>query len=228
MPAQPQILVVEDDADLAELLSYNLSQEGFSCQIMHNGLEAYAWLKNHSPQLALLDVMLPGMDGFTLCRRLRAEHKDVFIIMLTARAEEIDKLLGLSLGADDYVTKPFSMRELSLRIKAVLRRTRAATRAKSFGALSIDEASRKVSLNGQDLMLTATEFDLLLFLAQNPGRVYNRDSLLEHVWGYRNSGYARTVDTHMRRLRQKLAAGENHLETVRGVGYRFNPDPPAV
>lgn len=218
------ILIVEDDLDLADLLHYNLSQAGFNCQLMHNGSLAWQWLQQHTPKLALLDIMLPGIDGLELCRRIRGQGNNIAIIMLTAKGEEVDKIVGLELGADDYLTKPFSMRELVLRIKAVLRRNQPdqSGPALKFQHITIDTDSHQVWLDGRQLSLTATEFALLLYLAQRPGRVLGRELLLEQVWGYSAVGYARTVDTHMRRLRQKLAPAENCLETVRAVGYRFN------
>jgi two-component system phosphate regulon response regulator PhoB len=212
---------------LADLLNYNLHQAGFNCKVINDGMLAHIWLKTNTPDLILLDLMLPGMDGLELMRRLHQDKKDIPLIVFTAKAEEVDKVVGLELGADDYITKPFSMRELILRVKAVLRRRRLDAvhdEVHSFGRLFIDAAAHQVLLDDKSVGLTATEFDLLLFLAERPGRVQNRDHLLEQVWGYNNPGYARTVDTHMRRLRQKLEPIQDCLETVRGVGYRFNPE----
>ncbi|MDR1396390.1 MAG: response regulator transcription factor [Desulfarculales bacterium] len=228
MKTNARILIVEDDPDLSDLLNYNLRNSGFECKLIPDGLQAHAWLKNNTPDLILLDLMLPGMDGLELSRRLRQDKKDIPLIMLTAKSEEVDKVVGLELGADDYVTKPFNMRELILRVKAVLRRGRAEHELppeRSWGRLRIDEQAHQAWLDDKPLELTATEFALLLFLSSRPGRVQTREHLLEQVWGYANPGYARTVDTHMRRLRQKLEPIQDCLETMRGVGYRFNPDP---
>ena len=223
------VLIVEDDHDLADLLHFNLSHAGFTVKVLHSGMSAYAWLKNETPDLILLDLMLPGMDGLDICRQIKRDKKDIPIIMLTAKASEMDKVVGLELGVDDYVTKPFSMRELILRIKAVLRRKDAANEksntAYHFDGLIIDQGGHQVKVDGQILELTNTEFKLLAFLASRQGRVQNRDVLLEQVWGYDSNSSGRTVDTHMRRLRQKLGRAGVHLETIRGAGYRFNSSP---
>ena len=223
--SESMLLLVEDDLDLAEIIQYNLEQAGHKCKLFNDGLQAWSWLLNNKADLILLDLMLPGMDGLELLRKIRANRPDVFVILLTAKSDEIDRVVGLELGADDYITKPFSMRELLLRIKAILRRnTLPAEHTISAGELIIKQDLHQVLVSGREVALTSTEFDLLLFLAKRPGRVQSREHLLEQVWGYNSAGYARTVDTHMRRLRQKLGVVQDCLETVRGVGYRFNPN----
>ena len=177
--------------------------------------------------LVLLDLMLPGIDGLEVCRLLRAkpETKNIPVLMLTARTEEVDRIVGLELGADDYLTKPFSPRELVLRVRAILRRAEVVESVSDgtirVGSLTIDPIEHRVQLLGEEIELTATEFRLLLTLAQRRGRVQSREELLNVVWGYEHSGYRRTVDTHLRRLRAKMGEAADYLETVRGVGYRF-------
>lgn len=190
-------------------------------------MEALQMVHHHQPDLILLDLMLPGLDGFEVCRELKRDRatSDVAVIMLTAKGEEVDKVVGLELGADDYITKPFSPRELVLRVKAVLRRGRHDD-APNVGfwereGLRIEEDGHHVYVDGKDTDLTATEFKLLAELIHNEGKVLNRDQLLNNVWGYQFSGYSRTVDTHIRRLRQKLGPYAEWVETIRGVGYRF-------
>lgn len=224
MSAQ-SVLVVEDDADIRELLRFNLEREGFSVLEAEDGPGGLALARQKLPCLILLDVMLPGLDGFEVCRQLRAqaETANIPILMLTARGEELDRVVGLTLGADDYVVKPFSVRELMLRIKAVLRRgERAATggRLARHGIVLRPEA-HAAAVDGSELALTATEFRLLEDLLRHAGSVRTREQLLNNVWGYSFEGYARTVDTHVRRLRSKLGKAAATLETVRGVGYRL-------
>lgn len=225
-----KILVVDDEQSIRELLEFNLKKNGYETLTAADGLEALQ--KAEGTDLILLDLMLPEIDGIEVCRRLKtaARTADIPIIMLTAKAEEVDRIIGLEMGADDYVAKPFSMRELMARIKAVLRRSNSSDRNNSnvlvIGRLKIDFASYQVWLADASVPLTPKEFDLLKLLVTNQGRVFSRDELLERVWGYEYYGDTRTVDVHIRHLRSKLAADEalsNAIETVRGVGYLFTP-----
>ena len=221
------ILVVEDEEDILDLISYNLKQAGFSIIAVESGEEALEVASEENFSLVLLDLMLPGIDGLEVCRLLRAkpETKNIPVLMLTARTEEVDRIVGLELGADDYLTKPFSPRELVLRVRAILRRAEVVESVSDgtirVGSLTIDPIEHRVQLLGEEIELTATEFRLLLTLAQRRGRVQSREELLNVVWGYEHSGYRRTVDTHLRRLRAKMGEAADYLETVRGVGYRF-------
>ncbi len=221
------ILVVEDEEDILDLISYNLKQAGFSVIAVESGEEALEVASEEKFSLVLLDLMLPGIDGLEVCRLLRAkpETKNIPVLMLTARTEEVDRIVGLELGADDYLTKPFSPRELVLRVRAILRRAEVVESVSDetirVGSLTIDPIEHRVQLLGEEIELTATEFRLLLTLAQRRGRVQSREELLNVVWGYEHSGYRRTVDTHLRRLRAKMGEAADYLETVRGVGYRF-------
>ncbi len=220
------ILIVEDDEDIAELLVFNLKAAGFAVETARDGNEALARARRDPPSGVILDLMLPGLDGFEVCKELKRDPKTAgaAVIMLTARGEEVDRIVGLELGADDYVVKPFSPRELVLRLRAVLKRHSPdpeARRVLSRDGLAVDPGSHRATLDGQDVLLTATEFRLLAELLQGAGRVMTRDRLLNAVWGYAFEGYARTVDTHIRRLRQKLGTRARLIETVRGVGYRF-------
>lgn len=229
------ILIVDDEPDLLRLIDLNLRREGYRTVLAAAGLEALAAARAESPSLVILDLMLPDLSGTEVCRRLRAapETKDVPVIMLTARGEEIDKVVGFEVGADDYVVKSsFSMRELVLRVRAVLRR-RSVSPASSpsrderleFGVLSIDLPAHKVWVSGELIDLTHTEFKLLHELASRVGRVLSRGALLEHVWAMPPDLNTRTVDTHVKRLREKLGRAAAHVETVRGVGYRFSASP---
>lgn len=221
------ILVVEDEEDILDLVSYNLKQAGFSIVAVGSGEEALEVASEEALSLVLLDIMLPGIDGLEVCRLLKgnAETKHIPVLMLTARTEEVDRIVGLELGADDYLTKPFSPRELVLRVRAILRRVQSAETSSEesmqVGPLLIDPVGHRVQVGPESVELTATEFRLLLTLAQRRGRVQSRDELLNVVWGYEHSGYRRTVDTHVRRLREKLGDAADCVETVRGVGYRF-------
>ena len=228
-----KILVVDDERVLTETIGYNLRREGYTVIAAYDGQTALAAAKRERPDAVLLDVMLPGLDGFEVCRALRRESA-VPIIMLTAREGETDTVLGLELGADDYLTKPFSMRELLARLKALLRRsdvalpgaaaTLGATPTLEAGPLLIDAARHQVSWSGRQLALRPKEFDLLLCLARNPGVVLSRETLLARVWGYDYPVDTRTVDVHIRWLREKIEAQPStpvHLLTVRGLGYRF-------
>lgn len=224
MPRQT-LLVVEDEADIRELLAFNLEREGFAVLQAEDGREALELARGRTPDLILLDVMLPGTDGFAVCRELTRHPATagIPVIMLTARGEEVDRIVGLELGAADYVVKPFSVRELILRIRGVLRRQApqdAGPRLARHG-VTVDAESHKASVDGEVVDLTATEFRLLHDLVLHAGAVRTREQLLNEVWGYQFEGYARTVDTHVRRLRAKLGPAGELVETVRGVGYRF-------
>jgi two-component system phosphate regulon response regulator PhoB len=224
-----KILVADDEPDSLELIGVNLSNAGYEVATATNGREALQLARSGRPQLILLDLMLPEMDGLDVCKVLREEAATAFIpiIMLTARATEIDRVLGLELGADDYITKPFSPRELVLRVKNVLKRAAAGPGDEEriqVGDLVIDKARHHVTYLGQSLGLTATEFKLVSFLAARKGRVQSREQLLKDVWGYHSPIDTRTIDTHMRRLRDKLAGAAKYLDTVRGVGYRFRDE----
>jgi DNA-binding response OmpR family regulator len=221
------ILVVEDEPDILDLVSYNLEQAGFAVLRAEDGEKALDLSEGGSISLVVLDLMLPGIDGLEVCRTLKqgARTKEVPVLMLTARTEEVDRIVGLELGADDYLVKPFSPRELVLRIRAILRRAQGRGESEdgqiTVGPLAIDPAGGWVEVDGDLVELTATEFRLLTTLAQRRGRVQSREELLNVVLGYEHSGYCRTVDTHIRRLRQKLGAAAEWVETVRGMGYRF-------
>jgi DNA-binding response OmpR family regulator len=226
---KPKILLVDDEPDLLELLEVNFSGAGFIVLFARSGTEALRKVREKEPDLILLDVVLPGLDGLEVCRCLRQNTKtsSIPILMLTARADEIDRVLGLELGADDYVTKPFSMRELVLRVKNLLRGTSAADshgEVTQFGSLKIDRSRHRVTIRGRPVEMTLTEFNLVALLAECRGRVQSRQQLLRDVWGYNNIIDTRTVDTHMRRLRAKLGPASNYLDTVRGVGYRLREE----
>jgi two-component system phosphate regulon response regulator PhoB len=220
------VLIVEDDTDILQLLSYNIQASGFGILTSRDGLDALNVARRHSPDLIVLDLMLPNLDGFEVCKELKRDSntKHIPILMLTARGEEVDRIVGLELGADDYVVKPFSPRELILRIRAILRRSSADSNTGmtwQHEGLRLDFEGHKASLHDEEIALTATEFKLLMELVKNRGKVQTRDQLLDKVWGYHFEGYARTVDTHVRRLRRKLGIYSDWVETVRGVGYRF-------
>jgi len=221
-----KILVVDDEPEAVELVEFNLKQAGFSVTTAADGAEALNKARSSPPDLVVLDLMLPEINGLEVCKMLRRDPatSNLPVIMLTAKAAEIDRVLGLELGADDYITKPFSPRELVLRIQKLLQRGQAATETQEtlcFGDLLIDGPRHIVSWKGKGVDLTATEFKLLTVLAQRRGRVQSRDQLLRDVWEYNNLVDTRTVDTHMRRLREKLGLAAKYLDTVRGVGYRF-------
>ena len=229
--AAARVLVVEDDRTVAEVVSRYLEREGFAVESVADGHEAVARADAQLPDIVVLDIMLPGLDGLEVCRRLRA-RAPIPVVMLTARGGEEDRVLGLELGADDYVSKPFSPRELTARVKAVLRR--AGSRLDNsdgvgtieYDGLEIDLAAREVRVRGEPATLTAREFELLAFLARRPRRVFRRDELLEHVWGY-TYGDTSTVTVHIRRLREKIEddpSAPRYITTVWGVGYRFDPE----
>jgi DNA-binding response OmpR family regulator len=227
------VLVVEDDATLAMTLRYNLERAGYACLVAGEGTRALELARRERPALVLLDVMLPGIDGLEVCRRIRAEST-VPIIMLTAKAEEIDRVVGLEVGADDYVTKPFSTRELVARVRAALRRAQMQpdddeqdVQPARFGSITVDPARREVLRDGTPLGLKPKEFDLLWYFVRNPGRVFTREQLLERVWGYDFAGTNRTVDVHVRWIREKIEEDPAHpryLRTSRGAGYLFEGD----
>ena len=223
---RPKILVVDDEPEAVELLQFNLEQNGFKVLTAADGVEALHKVRTLMPNLVVLDVMLPEIDGIEVCKMIRRDPATaaIPIIMLTARAAEIDRVLGLELGADDYMTKPFSPRELILRIRKLLQRGSVSPeggKVIQIGDLAIDEPRHMVSWKGTPIDLTATEFNLLKVLAERRGRVQSRDQLLQDVWDYNTLVDSRTVDTHMRRLREKLGPAGDLLDTVRGVGYRF-------
>lgn len=221
-----KILIVDDEPEAVELVEFNLRQAGFDTATAADGDEALKKAKAQLPALVVLDLMLPEIDGLEVCKLLRRDSATakIPILMLTAKAAEIDRVLGLELGADDYVTKPFSPRELILRVKKILQRGEIAgdkRETMQFGDLLIDIPKHRASWKNKSFDLTATEFKLLTVLAERAGRVQSRDALLRDVWEYDAAIDTRTVDTHMRRLREKLGAAAKHLDTVRGVGYRF-------
>jgi DNA-binding response OmpR family regulator len=221
-----EILIIEDDADIAESLQYNFKREGFRPVIAESGEKGlrFALDEKNPPALIVLDLMLPGMSGMELCRRLRREPltEKTPIIMLTAKAAEIDKIAGLELGADDYIVKPFSVKEVVARVRAVLRRVEKETIERyEDGKITIDFADMRVTCQNADVKLTRKEFALLTYLIKSAGRVATRQNLLDNVWGYSYFGDTRTLDVHIRRLRQKLGDCGNCIETVVGVGYRF-------
>src|SRR4051812_17356903 len=215
-----RILVVEDEPVINQAVTDRLRAEGFVVEQAHDGPGAVEAFERYAPDLVVLDLMLPGLDGLEVCRRVQAE-RPVPVLMLTARDDETDMLVGLAVGADDYMTKPFSVRELVARVRALLRRVERrpapAGEALTVGALELDPASRRVTIEGRDVHLTPTEFDLLTLLASRPGVVYTREQLFADVWGWRDGSGQRTVDSHVRGLRRKLGAG--HVRTVHGVGY---------
>lgn len=225
-----KVLIIEDEKAISDIIKFNLKKEGFEVDAAYDGQEGLDRALNTQPDLILLDVMLPSMDGFQVCKRVR-EGSTVPIIMLTAKEEEVDKVLGLELGADDYITKPFGMRELIARIKANLRRTELATGAandpsniQDFGSLEIDMNRYEVRKNKQVLELTLREFELLKYLAERENKVFSREQLLEEVWGYEYYGDIRTVDVTVRRLREKLeddSSSPKYIMTKRGIGYYF-------
>ncbi|HYL07283.1 MAG TPA: response regulator transcription factor [Candidatus Udaeobacter sp.] len=229
-----RVLVVEDDEGIREMLKYNLVTAGFTVHEASDGATGLRTARSARPDLILLDLMLPGMSGFDFCRALRKSSR-VPIIMITAKDAEVDKIVGLELGADDYITKPFSIREVLARVNAVMRRTspeaiepKAVPERDVIGDFSIDRAARRVLMRGKDVRLTAREFELLSYLLAHPGRVHSRDHLLENVWGHEFAGDRKTVDVHVRWLREKFAGvAPFEIVTVRGIGYRLDRAPAA-
>ena len=228
MPAD--VLIVEDEPDIRNLVVHHLTRDGFRCRTAGSGAEALARIRAAAPDLVVLDLMLPEMTGLEVCRRLRADPATagVPIIMLTAKTDEVDRIVGLEMGADDYVAKPFSPKELVARVRAVLRRARPdeATRPLTAGTVSLDATRHVATVGGRPVELTPKEFDLLHALLEASGRVLSREHLLNRVWGYARADEieSRTVDVHVRRLRAKLGAEGQRLATVKSVGYRFEPD----
>jgi len=223
--AKGRILIVEDDNDIAEMVEYNLTEEGYETICAADGAAGVRMAGKHHPDLVILDIMLPVMDGFEVCRKLKSGDStaDIPIIILSAKSRETDKVLGLELGADDYVTKPFSPRELIARMRGILRRGRrdhAANRAE-IGDIVIDSDRHKVTIRGKEVSLTFSEFKLLECLARRPGVVFSRDSIIDAVAGENAVVYDRTVDAHVKSLRHKLGKAKEYIETVRGAGYRF-------
>ncbi len=221
-----RILVVDDEPDLLELVRLTLDQAGHQVETAASGREALEALRRHRPDLLILDLMLPDVSGTEVCRRLRADSElhSLPVIMLTAKADEVDRVVGFERGADDYVTKPFSPRELVLRVGAVMRRSQAPADPRGVlehGPLRLDPARHRCWVNDEEISLTAKEFDLLRGLMTRPGRVLTREVLLDQVWGSDITVTVRTIDTHLKRLREKLGAAGELIETVRGVGYRF-------
>lgn len=229
--AGEKILVVDDEEHILELIKFNLENNGYKVISADNGNDALKLARNEVPQLVLLDLMLPGLDGYDVCREIRKDSSisSMPVIMTTAKSEELDKILGLELGADDYITKPFSVRELVARVKAVLRRTKTQYGDKVYkiGEISVDFQKHEVIKNESKIDLTLKEFELLQILIKNKGRVMTRDFLLDKVWGYEYIGETRTVDVHIRHLRQKIEDDDKnpkYIETIRGIGYRFSVD----
>jgi DNA-binding response OmpR family regulator len=225
-PHATRLLVVEDDPDIANLLKHSLTRAGFAVDVLHSGSEVVSRVRADMPDLVLLDLMLPGLDGLEICRNLRSDPRTaaIAIIMLTARAEESDRIVGLELGADDYITKPFSPNEVVARVRALLRRAHRTSPGGllRYGALAVDVERHLVSVDGEDVRLTAKEFLLLQYLLEHQGRVLSRDLLLTDVWGYSYTGGTRTVDVHVRRLREKLPLLAEALVTVKQFGYKLS------
>ena len=228
MSTMTTVLIVDDEPIVRDVVARYLKREGYETLEAGDSAAARELIERDPPNLVVLDVMLPGTDGLSLCRWIRSQG-DLPVIMLTARGEEVDRIVGLELGADDYVTKPFSPRELAARVRTVLRRSDQAPASAErlvFDGLELDAGTREVVRDGRELRLTAKEFDLLFFLASNPGHVFSRDQLMHSVWGYSSALDTGTVTVHVRRLRSKIErdpASPTHLETVWGVGYRFVP-----
>jgi two-component system, OmpR family, alkaline phosphatase synthesis response regulator PhoP len=224
-----RIIIIEDEKDIVELVRYNLKKQGFEIQAFLRGKDGLEYLKRNAVDLILLDILLPDMDGFEICRRVRADErlKNVPVIFLTAKGEEIDRVLGLEIGADDYVVKPFSPRELAARVKAVLRRRERAAEGHEIvetGNLRLDTRTQEAAVRGRSVELSTLEFKLLYFLVSHPRHVFSRDRLLDEVWGRDRYVTPRTVDVHIRRLREKIEESPERpqlLQTVRGSGYRF-------
>jgi len=224
-----KILIVEDDKNISNLVKYNLEKAGFDCLAAISGEDVLKMLKRQSVDLIVLDIMLPHMDGFEVCKHLKqhSELAQIPIIMLTAKGEEVDRIVGFELGADDYVVKPFSPRELVLRVKAILKRGKqedVKKRILTASKLMVDIPRHKVTVDNEKIELTPMEFRLLLTLMERRGRVQSRENLLNDVWGMTADVTTRTIDTHIKRLRQKLGTSGHLIETVRGLGYRFNED----
>tara|TARA_B100001989_G_scaffold251110_1_gene229581 strand:+ start:8531 stop:9211 length:681 start_codon:yes stop_codon:yes gene_type:complete len=222
-----KVFIVEDEPDLRDTLTYNFENEGFTVKSFSNGESFLESLAKNKPNLVILDLMLPGISGLDVCRELRSDDNfnDIAVVMLTAKSEEIDRIVGFELGADDYVTKPFSVRELILRVKVLLKKrveSSANEKILAFGPITMNLDAHDVEVDGKNIILTALEFKLLKHLLKRKGRVQTRDQLLGDVWGYSSEVTTRTVDTHIKRLREKLGKPGDLIQTIRGVGYRFN------
>ena len=221
-----KVFIVEDEPDLRDTLQYNFENEGFKVKSFSNGESFLETIKNDKPNLVILDLMLPGISGLDVCRDLRMNevNENVAVVMLTAKSEEVDRIVGFELGADDYVTKPFSVRELILRVKVLLKKRSddMDQNLLEFGPIAMNLDAHDVSVEGKNILLTALEFKLLKHLLKRKGRVQTRDQLLGDVWGYSSEVTTRTVDTHIKRLREKLGKPGELIQTIRGVGYRFN------
>jgi two-component system, OmpR family, phosphate regulon response regulator PhoB len=227
--SKKKILIVEDESDILNLIDWHLQAEGYATVTAKDGTKGLSKAMEEIPDMILLDIMIPGMDGLEVCKELKRNPKTdkIPVVMLTAKGEEVDRIVGFELGADDYIVKPFSPRELVLRIRAIFKRfdKEPAEQPKiSYQDLHMDLESYRVWIAEEEVFLTVTEFKLLLELLQNRGKARTRDQLLDRVWGYQFEGYARTVDTHVRRLRQKIGAYADAIETVRGIGYRFKEE----
>ena len=229
--AKEKILIVDDEENILELLNFNLKNAGYEVYTANNGEKALKLAKENKPNLVLLDLMIPGIDGLDVCKEIKRDKdlKETSIIMVTAKGEELDKILGLELGADDYITKPFSIRELLARVKAVLRRTIAKEdefeESYDNGRVKIDYFRREVLINNQKVEFTLKEFEVLEFLAKNKGIILNREIILDKIWGYEYIGDTRTIDVHIRYIRKKIEEDDKSpklIETIRGLGYRFN------
>lgn len=221
-----RVLVVEDEEDISEIISYNLSEEGFIVTKSDNGLDAWNKIQKNLPDLIILDIMIPGINGLDLCKKIKSIY-DVPVIMVTAKAQDIDAILGLEIGADDYVRKPFSPRELTARVKVVLRRKLSEKEDSgtiTIGSITMNKTAHKVIVNQQEIDLTLIEYKLLKLFMENPNVAFTRDKLLDRVWGREVYVSDRTVDVNIKRLREKLNEEKYRLETVRGVGYRFKGD----
>ena len=220
------ILIVEDEKDLLTTLEYNFQKEGYKTSGVTTGKEAIQAVRNKKPDLLILDLMLPDISGLDVCKEIRnkSNNEDIFILMLTAKGEEVDRIVGFELGADDYLVKPFSLRELSLRVSSLLKRSRphSSNEKVTIGELEIDIAAHRILLTNKEISLTKKEFELIMHLVQRNGRVQTREYLLSQIWGYTSDVTTRTVDTHIKRLRSKLGSFGKNIETVRSVGYRFN------
>ncbi len=223
-----RVMIIEDEKDLAELLAFNLEKEGYAATCIHDGKLGLERASEDLPDLILLDLMLPGLLGTEICKALRKDQRtaDIPIIMITAKGDEIDRVVGFEVGADDYIVKPFSMREMALRVKAVMRRFEHEVQIPvaqlfSIGDIVIDKQRHTVNSAGLEIELTSTEFKLLLYLAEKKGFVHSREKLLQNVWSYNNAGDTRTVDTHVTRLRGKLGTPGDIIKTVRGFGYKI-------
>ena len=225
-----RILIVDDETDIADLVALHLTREGHECECVSNGLEVFPAAMSRQPDLIVLDLMLPGQDGISVFKRLRADSRtrSIPVIMLTARSQMTDRISGLEVGADDYVTKPFSPRELALRVAAVLRRTGRVESVSEItdGRFRLDRKNLKLLVDGEPVDITSTEFKLLAMLLENRDSIHTRSELLREVWGYNDEVATRTLDTHIKRLREKLGDAGRHIVTVRGTGYQFCAAPP--